>query len=1270
MKKHFLTFLVFAFSVLILGVFSWAQCPEDPNDHGNCDTLTVTCLDCEQTPGTGPWQVRFPILITHDQTETIDSIAGFVIPLGWTRTNPAKYCSLDAYWNATSTLWVYPDFNRSVFRHLVNLSDPTDTLLHNRMATMAADFSNRDWDTRIVDVSTDGAYARMSIVATGTDDQRWWESDRVLLATLTYVIEDTMTICIDSTFWPPTNELLWSRADGVTYVPRTNLPNCFTVGVQPTPDFTIDAAPDADTVQPGQSAEYTVTLTSVAGFDSPCTLSVTGLPTGAAAALVPNPVTPTNTSVMTVTTTGATPEGNHTLTVTATELAKAQIQHSTQVALTVITPEAITVTAPDGGEEWCGGGSQNITWSSSGIDTVKIEYSTNNGSNWTTEAEKFPAAGGSYSWTVPDAPSQQCLIRICDAEDGTPCDQSDAAFTIRTLPAAPSGCLASDDRCDKIQFTWTDNSDNEIRFYIYRDGVILDSVGADVESYDDLTASPGSTYRYCVTAFNQCGESDSCCDDGAREASPADPSGCLASDDLCDQVHFSWTDNSDNEIRFYIYRDGVKLDSVGTDVESYDDLTATPGTGYRYSVTAYNECGESDSCGDYGTSQNAPAAPTDCAASDDLCDKVHFSWTDNSNNETRFYIYRDGAKLDSVAADVEAYDDPTASPGTTYRYCVSAYNACAESDSCCDDGIRQAPPEAPTDCVASDDICDKVQLSWTDNSGDEAGFYIYRDAAKLDSVAAGVESYQDFTASVGATYRYCVSAYKACGESDSCCDDGARKVPPAPPTDCVASDDLCDKVQFTWTDNSDSEIRFYIYRDGAILDSVDADVQSYDDLTAASGSSYRYCVIAYNECGQSDSCCDDGSVPPQAVTVITPNGGESWSVGSTHDITWNHDCLDNVKIEYSTDSGSNWVTEITSTPAAPGSYSWTVPDAPSDQCLVRVCDADDGNPCDASDAVFSIVSGDFAIEVVPDSLFIPRGADSSYTVRLISINGFNSSCTLEVSGLPGGADGTFDSPTLVPTDSTVLNIALADTVTAGFYTLTVTAIEMGSGKALQHSQEVTLVVTLGTWEFYLEAYPDSNWVTAGHDTTFQVVMFPNIGFTAPCTLYLESGLPPGATFDFDPEVIFPNDTSLLTISTSPSTPAQWYELVIRGTANPKEESTTTAHLEVREQTGVEDWIDNPNSPDRFALFQNHPNPFNPETKISYYLPTASYVRLTVYNVLGQKVRTLFDGHQDAGTHTLIWDGKREDGTSLSSGIYFYRMQAGDFRETKKMSLMK
>ncbi|MGB2804373.1 MAG: hypothetical protein WBD64_05705, partial [Candidatus Zixiibacteriota bacterium] len=110
MRKHLLSLFVCALSILAFSAFSWAQCPEDTVDRGDCDTLIVTCLDCEQTPGTGPWQVRFPLLVTHDQTVPDDSIAGFVIPLTWTRTNPAAFCSLDAYWNTSDALWFYPNF--------------------------------------------------------------------------------------------------------------------------------------------------------------------------------------------------------------------------------------------------------------------------------------------------------------------------------------------------------------------------------------------------------------------------------------------------------------------------------------------------------------------------------------------------------------------------------------------------------------------------------------------------------------------------------------------------------------------------------------------------------------------------------------------------------------------------------------------------------------------------------------------------------------------------------------------------------------------------------------------------------------------------------------------------------------------------------------------------------------------------------------------------------------------------------------------------------
>ena len=94
-------------------------------------------------------------------------------------------------------------------------------------------------------------------------------------------------------------------------------------------------------------------------------------------------------------------------------------------------------------------------------------------------------------------------------------------------------------------------------------------------------------------------------------------------------------------------------------------------------------------------------------------------------------------------------------------------------------------------------------------------------------------------------------------------------------------------------------------------------------------------------------------------------------------------------------------------------------------------------------------------------------------------------------------------------------------------------------------------------------------------------------------------------------------------------------------------------------------------PAAFALASNYPNPFNPATTIKYSLPQAADVKLIVYNVLGQPVRTLIAEHQSAGRYTVEWDATNDNGHSLSTGMYFYRLAAGgEFLETRKMLLLK
>jgi len=93
-------------------------------------------------------------------------------------------------------------------------------------------------------------------------------------------------------------------------------------------------------------------------------------------------------------------------------------------------------------------------------------------------------------------------------------------------------------------------------------------------------------------------------------------------------------------------------------------------------------------------------------------------------------------------------------------------------------------------------------------------------------------------------------------------------------------------------------------------------------------------------------------------------------------------------------------------------------------------------------------------------------------------------------------------------------------------------------------------------------------------------------------------------------------------------------------------------------------------PTAFALGQNYPNPFNPSATIEYELPQRAHVKLEVLNLLGQRVRMLVDEEIPAGAHNVVWEGRSSEGKAVASGVYFYRIVADDFLDTKKMLLLK
>jgi hypothetical protein len=93
-------------------------------------------------------------------------------------------------------------------------------------------------------------------------------------------------------------------------------------------------------------------------------------------------------------------------------------------------------------------------------------------------------------------------------------------------------------------------------------------------------------------------------------------------------------------------------------------------------------------------------------------------------------------------------------------------------------------------------------------------------------------------------------------------------------------------------------------------------------------------------------------------------------------------------------------------------------------------------------------------------------------------------------------------------------------------------------------------------------------------------------------------------------------------------------------------------------------------PDQFALSQSYPNPFNSSTEIEFALRSPEHATLKIYDLLGRQVRTLIDGNLEAGEYSTAWNGRDDSGTSAPSGIYFYKLTAGSFCETRKMLMLK
>jgi hypothetical protein len=248
MKQNLLVFAVVVVASLFFARHSWTACPQDPSDLGICDTLYVETFGCDNTyqATAGYDSVRVAIYVTHDSNTFYwdgggrwvqDSIAGFLVPLTFWKEDCADSVILPTWdgWNNTEIIPYDPVMERSMFGHQV---DPhAGQTVYNRLFQMAE--NGKDAWSVITNIEShssqdNSGHVYLNIFGATAACQRWWEGSRVLLATLTFLVYmddtcDITEICLDSTFWYPSDNLSFVRLDGTLYCPRHFLPVCDTI---------------------------------------------------------------------------------------------------------------------------------------------------------------------------------------------------------------------------------------------------------------------------------------------------------------------------------------------------------------------------------------------------------------------------------------------------------------------------------------------------------------------------------------------------------------------------------------------------------------------------------------------------------------------------------------------------------------------------------------------------------------------------------------------------------------------------------------------------------------------------------------------------------------------------------------------------------------------------------------------------------------------------------------------------------------------------------
>ncbi len=344
-------------------------------------------------------------------------------------------------------------------------------------------------------------------------------------------------------------------------------------------------------------------------------------------------------------------------------------------------------------------------------------------------------------------------------------------------------------------------------------------------------------------------------------------------------IELTWIDKSDNEDFFRLFKkigsdSWQPLTDLPANTSSYTDTGLDIGTEYCYKIRAFNTIGGSEEYSNTCITIETvvPDSPTELTTAVLSSSSIKIQWTDNADNEAQFKLFRktgtnSWTTVTTLKKNTTSYTDTGLSSGVNYCYKIRAFNTAGASVSFSNvacQPIHTQVPESPSNMLAIPETSSSIKLTWDDNSDKESTYRIFRKTATTSWTFIAdkpANSTIHFDEGVVPEVEYCyrVRAINNIGGSPSFTNTDCTSIainPPDSPSDMVANVNSPNSIELTWTDNSDNETYFKLFRKTATtswrhIASPSLDATSYSDTELDVGTEYCYRIRAFNTVGGS-----------------------------------------------------------------------------------------------------------------------------------------------------------------------------------------------------------------------------------------------------------------------------------------------------------------------------------------------------------------------------------------------------------------------------------